>query len=334
MIIGTGEYSYEVVDGWAELPPGWSLGDVSGVAVDQQDNVFVFNRGPHPMMVFDPAGRLLATWGEDLFNNPHAIHFAPDQTIYCTDDGDHMVYRCSPDGRVLHQIGTRGKASPFMSGAPFNRCTHTALSPDGYLYVSDGYGNARVHKYSPAGERVLSWGEPGAGPGQFNVPHNITCDPAGFVYVADRENHRVQVFDGTGRVEAIWNNVLHRPSALYTTPDDEPVCYVGEIGPYFDYNLGAPNLGPRISILSSSGEVLARLGTTPSAGVGPGQFVSPHGICVDSHGDIYVGEVAVTAWPRLFPDTDMPASVRSLHKLIRVGPSVAGREPVVDSPVS
>ncbi len=103
-----------------------------------------------------------------------------------------------------------------MSGEPFHRCTHTALSPQGDIYVSDGYGNARVHKYSPDGKLLLSWGEPGTDPGQFNIAHNICCDPDGWVYVADRENHRVQVFDGNGKYETQWNN-MHRPCGLYAS---------------------------------------------------------------------------------------------------------------------
>ena len=119
-----------------------------------------------------------------------------------------------------------------MSGEPFRQCTHTALSPKGEIYVSDGYGNARVHKYTHDGKRILSWGKPGAGPGEFNLPHNIACDADGWVYVADRENHRVQVFDGDGKFETQWHD-LHRPSGMYMPPGKCPVCYVGEIGPYY-----------------------------------------------------------------------------------------------------
>jgi DNA-binding beta-propeller fold protein YncE len=145
----------------------------------------------------------------------------------------------------------------------------------------------------------MSWGEPGAGPGQFNLPHNISCDADGWVYVADRENHRIQVFDGHGRFETQWHD-MHRP------PGKSPICYVGEIGPYYEFNRGAPNLGPRLSILSNQGKLLARISTEPAGGTGPGQFISPHGIAVDSRGDIYVGEVSYTAWPNLFPDRPLP----------------------------
>jgi DNA-binding beta-propeller fold protein YncE len=213
------------------------------------------------------------------------------------------------------QIGVPGKPSPFMGGLPFNRCTHTALSPTGDIYVSDGYGNARVHKYSPDGKLLLSWGGPGVGPGEFNLPHNIVCDPDGWVYVADRESHRIQVFDGNGRFETQWNSV-HRPSGMCMTFGKCPCCYVGEIGPYLSVNRQYPNIGPRVSILDTKGNVLARLGRTHD-GVGqePGQFMSPHGIAVDSKGDIYVGEVVVSSWPSAFPGKPRPPDLRSLQKL-------------------
>ena len=117
-----------------------------------------------------------------------------------------------------------------MSGEPFNRCTHTALSPKGEIYVSDGYGNACVHKYTPDGKLMKSWGEPGTDPGQFNIVHNIAADADGWVYVADRENHRVQVFDGNGKYETQWNN-LHRPCALCCCGGKKPNFIIGELGP-------------------------------------------------------------------------------------------------------
>jgi hypothetical protein len=322
MILGSGEHRYRAVEGWAKLPPSWEFGDVAAVGIDRKDRVYVFNRGEHPMVVFDREGNFLKSWGEGIFTRPHGIHMAPDETIYCTDDGDHTVRQLTLEGKVRQVIGIPGKPAPFMSGEPFRRCTHTALSPKGEIYVSDGYGNARIHKYSPDGKQLMSWGEPGADPGQFNCPHNISCDADGWVYVADRENHRVQVFDGNGKFEAQWHN-MHRPSGLYMPPGRCQHCYIGEIGPYLNFNRGTPHLGPRLSIYTHEGELLTRLGTEPAAGTGPGQFLSPHGIAVDSHGDIYVGEVAVTAWPSLFPGKPVPKPIRSLQKLEKVGSGAA-----------
>src|SRR5213083_363364 len=210
IILGTGSYRYEVVDNWATLPPGREFNaDVAAVGVDKQDRVYAFNRGAHPMVVFDRDGNFLRSWGEGVFRRAHGVHMAPDDTIWLTDDGDHTVRHCTLDGKVLLTLGIPDKPKPYMSGEPFHRCTHTALSPQGDLYVSDGYGNARVHKFAPNGTLLFSWGEPGTDPGQFNIAHNICCDADGWVYVADRENHRVQVFDGNGRYETQWNN-MHR----------------------------------------------------------------------------------------------------------------------------
>src|SRR5258708_23139374 len=146
-----------------------------------------------------------------------------------------------------------------MRGEPFHRCPHTAWSPNNEIYVPDGYGNARVHKFSPAGKLLMSWGEPGTDPGQFNIVHNVCCDADGWVYVADRENHRVQVFDGIGRYETQWNN-LHRPCGLYMPSGKQPLCYIGELGPDKPVNRDVPNLAPRLSIVSHEGKILARLG--------------------------------------------------------------------------
>jgi len=204
-----------------------------------------------------------------------------------------------------------------MSGEPFHRCTHTALSPKGEIYVSDGYGNACVHKYTPDGKLIKTWGEPGTDPGQFNIVHNIATDADGFVYVADRENHRVQVFDGNGKYETQWNN-LHRPCALYCCGGKQANFVIGELGPGMPVNRKVPNLGPRLTIVDAKGKRIARLGGENGAGLEAGKFLAPHGIALDSKGDIYVGEVGVTDWKTSFPDTPMPAMVRCLQKLERV----------------
>ncbi len=322
-IVGEGDFRFRIIDDWAKLPEGWKLGDVGGVGVDTQDNVYVFNRGTHPMIVFDRQGNFLRSWGEGLFPRAHGVHMAPDGTVWLTDDGDHAVRQCTLDGKVLLTLGLPGKPAPFMSGLPFRGCTHTALSPRGDLYVSDGYGNGKIHMYSPDGKYLRSWGEPGSDPGQFNLPHNIHCDDDGWVYVADRENHRIQVFDGNGRFETQWHN-LHRPSGMFMPRGKCPLCYVGEIGPYYGFNRGAKNLGPRLSILSNDGKRLARITTEPAAGTGPGQFLSPHGLAVDSRGDLYIGEVGYTAWPSLFPDKPRPDTLRTLQKFERVVDPPAG----------
>ncbi|MBN8956948.1 MAG: hypothetical protein J0H17_10305 [Rhizobiales bacterium] len=315
-ILGDGNFRYEVVDSWAQLPPGMTCGDVGGIGIDRHDNVYVFNRGPHPMLVFDRDGKFLRTWGEGMFPRAHGVHMGPDDTIYLTDDGDHTVRKCTLDGKVLLTIGIPGRPSKFLGGQPFNRCTHTTLSPRGDIYVTDGYGNAKVHKFSPDGKLLKSWGDFGIDPGQFNIVHNICSDADGWLYVADRENHRIQVFDGEGKYETQWN-FLHRPCGVCMSQGAQPFCYVGELGPSFPLTRDFPNLGPRVSITDIKGNVLARLGKN-HAGEGDGQFVAPHGMAVDSRGDIYVGEVANTFWPQVYPDRKPEHTLRTLQKLRKV----------------
>ena len=318
-VLGSGEHRYRVVENWAKLPEGWEFRDVAAVAVDSKDRVYAFNRGEHPIIVFDRAGNFLRSWGEGAFPRAHGIHIDAEDNLYLTDDGGHFVRKCTTEGKVLMELGVPGTATPYMSGRPFHRCTHTALSPKGEIYVSDGYGNAKIHKYSPDGKLLQSWGEPGTDPGQFNVPHNIATDPEGWVYVADRENHRVQVFDGNGKYETQWN-FLHRPCGLCMVQGTaQPNFYIGELGPGMTVNRNHPNIGPRLSIVDGTGKTIARLGGEAGPGLEAGKFVAPHGLAVDSRGDIYVGEVSYTEFPRLFPEAGaIPFRMRSLQKLERI----------------
>lgn len=310
--LGSGKFTYEVDIDWAKLPQGWSFKEVADVAVDSSDNVYVFNRSAHPMIVFDREGNFIKSWGEDLFKRPHGVTFGPDGNLWCVDDGDHTVRKCTPDGQVLLTIGTPGKPAPYQSGKPFNRPTKVAFDPrSGDLYISDGYGNARVHKYTPDGKHLFSWGEYGNDPGQFNLVHSVCTDRHGHVYVADRENHRVQIFNSKGEFITQWVN-MHRPCGLYIEGD---LCYIGELPSQLAVNADYPNIGSRVSIYTLEGKLLARLGDRRS-GEEPGQFIAPHGIDVDSHGDIYIGEVSYAA---LGSKLDPPREVRSFRKLVKKG---------------
>ena len=316
-VVGSGDYRYEIIDDWAKLPEGWFLSEVGGIGVDSRDNVYLFNRGNHPVIVLDRDGNVLTSWGHGLFRRPHGLHMGPDETLWLTDEQDHTVRQFTLDGKLLMQLGESGKPAPFMSGRPFCRCCHTALAPNGDILVADGYANSRVHRFSRDGKLLQSWGETGSGPGQFNVVHNICCDADGWIYVADRENHRIQVFDGKGRVEAIWQS-LHRPCGLYMPPGRRQVMYVGELGPAIRTNRHFPNLGPRLSILGPDGGLITRIGAD-RPGLGPDQFMGPHGLAVDSQGDLYVGEVPHSQWPFYF-DEPTPPHLRCLRKLRKLPP--------------
>ena len=311
------QFLFEPIEAWEQLPAHITLGDVAGIAVDSKDHVYLFNRGEHPVVVLDRSGQFITSWGHGVFSNAHGASIGPDDSLYLTDNGDHTVRKFSPDGKLQLEIGVPNQPAPFMSNTSFCRCTHTALSPTGDIYVSDGYWNACVHKFSPTGKWIKTWGKPGTFPGEFNLPHNICCDADGWVYVADRENHRVQIFNGQGRYETEWRN-LHRPSGLFLGKGSCPYCYVGECGPTFGFSRNASNLGPRVSIVNKQdGTILARLGDRTPDNF-PGPFTSPHGIAADSRGDIYVGEVAKTGWGNLFPGVPASPPRAVLQKLIKL----------------
>ena len=310
-ILGDGEYRYEEIDNWAQLPPGWNFKEVADVAVDADDRVYVFNRSDHPMMVFERDGTFVTSWGEDIFTRAHGLTIGPDGLLYCVDDDGHSVRRCTTDGELKTTYGIPGQPAPLHSGQPFNRPTKVAFDPqDGDLFISDGYANAAVHKYSVSGEHLFSWGDYGTDPGQFNLPHSVCTDKEGNVYVADRENHRVQIFDAKGTYLDQWNN-LHRPCGLHVAGD---LVYIGQIVTELTVNADYPNLGCCVSVHDLSGRRLARLGKS-RPGEGPGQFIAPHGLAVDSHNDIYVGEVSWAAYGR---NLTPPREVRSLRKLVKI----------------
>ncbi len=305
--------AFTVVEGWGKLPDGWHYVEAAGVAVDSKDNVYVFNRGEHPVIVFDREGNFLRSWGEGLVRRAHGITIGPDDLVWLTDDGNHTIREFTPEGKLLLTIGDPDKPATLQGGKPFNRPTHVALSPaTGDLFISDGYGNSRVHKYDPRGRHLFSWGEPGTDPGCFNLPHNIATDAEGLVYVADRENHRIQVFDAEGRYLTQLNN-LHRPCGLCVDRREGGQVYVGELGTDLAVNQSVPNIGGRVSILSLKGDLLGRVGDR-FRGEKPGQFIAPHGVVIDSRGDLYVAEVSYTAKGR---HENPPREIRCLQKFVR-----------------
>jgi DNA-binding beta-propeller fold protein YncE len=314
-ILGGGDFTFELSgDDWGELPEGWTYADATAVAVDSSDNVYVFNRGGHPVIVYDSAGRFLRSWGEDIFTNPHGIAVGPDDSIYCVDSADHTVRKFTTEGELLLTLGQKGDPARAMSGDPFRAPTHVAVDPrNSEILVSDGYGNARVHRFSPDGRLMESWGKSGTFPGHFNIVHNIAIDAAGRVYVADRDNRRIQVFDAEGNYQEQWAN-LSRAACVYVDTRGETLVYVGEY-----YGGGASNvegryLGPRVTVFDTKGNVVARLGEV-SYGDEPGRFYAPHGIAVDSKGDIYVAEVSSAEFSVLMPGKKF----RSMQKLVKQG---------------
>lgn len=319
--LGSGEFTYDVSgENFGDLLDSWSYKEATAVAVDSKDNIYVFNRGSHPVIVLDTDGNVQRSWGEGIFDNAHGVAVGPDDSVFCIDAGDHTVRKFTPEGKLLMTLGEKGISSGANSGKPFNRPTHVAVDPrNGDIFVSDGYSNAAVHKYSPNGRLIKSWGRSGTDPGEFNTVHNIAIDREGWVYVADRENHRVQVFSSDGEFETQWVNLALAAGIYVDQRPMEQIVYVAEFyagipeNPTGYGNFTAKRLGPRVTVFDTSGNVLARVGDEP-LGREPGQFITPHGIAVDSHGNIYVAEVSFSAYGSM---QDPPREVRSLQKLVK-----------------
>ncbi len=310
MRYGTGDLQYELVAGWAKVPAGWSFVDVCGIAVDREDNVYVLNRSEHPVIVFDRDGNILRRWGHGLFRRAHGARLAPDGSIFCTDDYDHFVAKFTTDGQVLMTLGQKGAVSDtgyrhtwdvfqststiLRSGPPFNRPTGVAITPAGDIFVSDGYGNARIHRFDATGKLLYSWGEPGGEPGNFRLPHDIAVDARGRLLVADRENSRIQLFDQDGNLLEVRYSVI-RPTGICIAPDG--LVYVSQ-------------LCLRVSVFDEDGRVVTEWGNASTVKE-EALFVAPHAVAIDSHGDVYVGEVATT-----HAKTDRGA--RTIQKFARV----------------
>lgn len=303
---------FQPVTGWPAVPHGMAFREATSVAVGRDDHVYVFNRGTHPMMVFDRDGNFLESWGVGDFIRPHGVHVAPDGDLLLVDDLGHTLKKTSVSGEVRFVVGTHGEPAPWQEGAPFNRPTDAYVSPvSGDIFVTDGYGNSRVHRFTAGGEHVLSWGEPGTGPGQFSLPHNLVVLEDGRVVVCDRENFRLQVFTEDGKfIEQLH---LHRPQAICVGRGGDKSIYVTETRPP-TVQEGVPGLGLRVRVLDQSLKEITSFGAGTS-GQEPGQFISPHGIAIDSEGSVYVAEVSYTALgSRLAP----PREVISMRKWRRV----------------
>ena len=287
--VGTGKFTYRLIQDWAKLPPGDTFAAVSAVATDSQDRVYVFQRKDPPVLVFDRDGNYLSSWGIGAITDPHGFNIA-DDIAYVTDREDEVAVKFTLDGKPLQVLGQRGVHSdtgcerpgdlvPRAAG-PFNYPTEMVLAPSGDLYVSDGYRNSRVHRFSADGHLIASWGEPGkAGPNQFHLPHSVLVTQDGRVYVCDRENSRVQVFSADGEYIEMWTD-LHRPQDI--ARDGDGLFYICEAE--------VDSSPPRVCVLDSGGNVLARWDSR-----------SAHGLWVDSRGDIYlalVGDMSVDKYVR------------------------------------
>jgi DNA-binding beta-propeller fold protein YncE len=324
---GDGDFCFQADEAWARFPANGPEGEAVAVACDSRDRVYVFLRGPRPVQIFEPDGTPIDAWGGGQFVRPHGVTIDHQDRLYLTDDYDHTVRVFSPERKPLLTLGKSGSPSDtgatstdyrtiLRVGPPFHYPTNVAVTSSGEIFVADGYGNARIHRFSVDGELLASWGEPGGGPGQFCVPHGIAIGSDGTIYVADRENTRIQLFTPKGHYLAEWIDVA-RP--CHIAFDAAGNAYVAELGHRAGRFPGTGEAEPgatggRVSIFTAQGKLLARWG----GGDDPcalGDFYAPHGICVDSRGSVYVTEVAWNAGGKA---GRVPGHCRTLQKFVRV----------------
>lgn len=272
---------YRPVAGWPKLPATMELAQVTGVAVDAADRVFVFHRGKNPILVFDKDGVFLRSFGDGLFKTAHGLRIDADQNVWTSDIGNHLVRKFDAKGNLLLTLGQKDK--PGVGQDQFNKPADIAFGRAGEIYVADGYGNSRVVKFTKEGKFVLEWGKKGKGEGEFDLPHAIRVDGKGRVYVGDRENNRVQVFDGAGKFLQAWPDT-GAPFGLDLTPEGRMLLADGR--------------AHCVRQLDKEGKPLKQWGVK---GAGPGEFTLPHGICADSRGAIYVTEVTGSRVQKFVP---------------------------------
>ena len=261
---------YRVVENWPQLPKGWNFGEVSGVDVDRNDNVWVFSDGPHPVIEFDKSGKFLQAWPEFLGKKPHGLRVGPDGNIWTVDLESHRVMKWTPDGRMLMIIGTGSPAPNNDAKYAFNRPSSLTFNPAGDFFVADGYANSRVVHYSKDGEYITQWGTKGADDGQFNLVHDIAIDSRGRLYVTDRVNKRVQIFDQQGNFLGKWTDLGVVQGIYYVKSED--ALYMSD----------GPN--SRIIKVNMEGKVVGVLG---EFGKIPGKLDIPHFVAIDGTGAIY-----------------------------------------------
>jgi DNA-binding beta-propeller fold protein YncE len=263
-----------------------------GIAVDASDRVWIFTRAAPPVQVYTAEGEYLRGFGQGLVKNAHHIRIGPDGSIWLADVGSHAVFQVSPEGKLLRTLGTVGV--PGADGSHFNQPTDMALAPSGDVFVSDGYGNSRIVHIDKDGKFVKAWGKLGTAPGEFNIPHSIALDSKGRLYVADRNNARVQVFDPEGRLLDVWRDLLVPWGIWVSAADEIWVCGSSpmEWRPT-DGALGCPPKDQVFMRFSAEGKLL-QLWTASKGEDGkesPGECNWLHAMAVDSKGNIYAGDI-------------------------------------------
>jgi hypothetical protein len=283
---------YAVDPAWPQKPSGFTWAEMSSIAVDSNDNVYLVTRANPPVQVYDASGKFIRSWGQDTIKTPHHMKIDHEGNIWITDIGYHTVQKYDSQGKLLLTIGTKGEAG--RDKTHLNQPTDIAITPKGDVFVSDGYGNARVVHFDRTGKFVNEWGELGSKPGQFSIPHAICVDSKGRLYVADRNNVRVQVFDQTGKLLDVWNNVITPWGFCVTAKDEIWVCGSSPMRwRKEDSALGCPPKDQVFMKFNGDGKLL-QLWTVPKGADGlerPGELNWVHCIAEDSKGNLYAGDI-------------------------------------------
>jgi sugar lactone lactonase YvrE len=333
---------FELLPQWERCPSGdaYQHEDVAAVACDSHDRVYLHTRNGDRVSVYGEDGKFIGTWGDGVFNNAHGITIAND-VVYATDNADSVIRKFDLEGNLVMMLGSPRVTSdtgygkrrgPYeihhnetveRAAGPFNACCNTAIARNGDIFVADGYGNARIHHFTPEGKLVNSWGEVGTGPGQFHLPHGLALDNDENVIVCDRENDRLQFFDRKGRFLYMWTDIL-RPT--HAVVDEDGLIYVTELWRPLEPGQGSfvhgyadRDLPGRVTVFRKDGKIVARFGDDSVKRAAPGNFIAPHGIALDSRGNLYVSEVSGTFGARAGRMSWELTRNHQIQKFARVG---------------
>jgi len=274
---------FRVIDDFFQVPDSIWLAEAVGVALNKRGHIFLLNRGNHPLLEFTSDGRFVRSHGEGspIWHAAHSVRFDAQDNMWIVDSANNVVVKFNPKGRIEQALGrrrepwvweTHGIERAIPAPSNFYHPTDTAVGPDGSTYVADGYGNSRIAKFSREGLLVKHWGQRGARPGEFNTPHSLVIDARSNLYVADRQNNRVQVFDTEGTFKQEWK-LGGPPWSLCITPGPDQVIFVGSVG--------------RVYKMALDGRVLGTLGRL---GRLPGWFDSIHALACPDEKTLYLAQ--------------------------------------------
>ena len=284
--------TYRVDPAWPQRPEGLGWDHVPGVFVDSKQQVWIFTRTNPSVQIFTTSGRHVRSWGSDLFGRPHQIKLDHEGNVWVADQGNHCVLKMTPSGKTLLVLGTRGESGDDR--LHMNNPTDMVVSPSGDVFISDGYANSRVLHFDKRGRFVKMWGKLGVRPGEFSLPHAIVMDSKGRLYVADRNNARVQVFNQAGKFLDQWRHIVVPWGFCVTASDEIWVCGSGPMGwRKDDVVLGVPPANQVLVKFSTSGKVLEYV-IIPKGKDGherPGELNWVHSIAVDKAGNLYCGDI-------------------------------------------